>query len=120
MVKYPADTPASTLGNFAGPLDGTHADILTRNRCTLSDVAGSVERMKSNQIARTLPNALGRRSSAVGSPFADVSGTAANVTAGTALVSLGRLRGLCVRLRCLSRLRLSFLATGIRGADGKE
>jgi hypothetical protein len=117
MVEYPADTPACSFGNFAGSLGSANAYVLTGDSCTFSNIAGGVERVQRNQIARTFPDTLGRRTSALGSPFANVSSTAAYVTAGAALLGLG------LRLRyfggLLRRLGLSALAQGVRAAESK-
>jgi hypothetical protein len=116
MVEYFANSAAGALGNFAGSLHRTGADVLAGDGRTLSDIAGRVDRVERNQIARTFPNTLGRCASAFGSPSANVSGTAANVTAGAALLGLG------LRLRCGSGLRglgQSVLARGILSAEGK-
>ena len=116
MVEYPANTPTCAFGNFACSLGGTNADVLAGDGCTLSNIADGVDGVESNEIARTFPNTRRRCSSAFGGPFADVSGTAANVTAGAALLGLGR------RLGCFSGLRglgLSVLARGVLATDGK-
>jgi hypothetical protein len=111
MVEDPADTAACAFGDFAGSLHRAHADILARNGRTLSDIAGSVERVQRHQVARTFSDAFGRGPGAFGGPFANVSGAAANVTAGAALLRLG------LRFGCWSRLRV--LAKGVRAAEGK-
>lgn len=116
MVEYPANTPTCALGDFACPLGGTNADVLARDDCTLSDIACRVEGVQSNQIARTFSDTLGRCSSPFGGPFANVSGTAANVTARAALLGLG------TRFGCFGGLRwlgLSVLAKGFLAAEGK-
>jgi hypothetical protein len=117
MVEYPANTPTCAFGNFACSLGGTNADVLAGDGCTLSDIAGGVEGVEGNEIARTFPDTLGRCSGAFGGPFANVSGAAANVTAGAALLGLGG------RLGCFSGLRwlggLSVLGRGVL-AEGKS
>ena len=116
MVKYLANTPTCTFGDFSCSLGGANADVLASNGRTLSDIAGGVDGVKGDEIARAFPDTLGRCSGALGGTFADVSGTAANVTAGAALLGLGR------RLGCFSGLRglgLSVLARGVLATDGK-
>jgi hypothetical protein len=116
MVEYPANPPACAFGNLACSLGSANADVLARDGCTFSNIAGRVERVQRNQIARTFPHTLGRCSSALGSPFANVSGAAAHVTAGAALLGLGR------RLGCFGGRRglgLSVLARGILAAESK-
>jgi hypothetical protein len=111
MVEDLAHTAACAFGDFAGSLDGAHADVLARDGCAFSNIAGGVERVKRNQIARTFADTFGRGSSAFGCALANVSGTAANVTAGAALLRLG------LRLGCWSGLRV--LAKGVGAAEGK-
>jgi hypothetical protein len=76
--------------------------------------------MKRYKVARTFPNALGRRSSALGGSFADVSGALANVATSATFMRL--LRG--GRLRCICGLRrelaLAVLTQGILAADDKR
>jgi hypothetical protein len=79
MVEYFANTPTCALGDFACALGGTDADILAGDSCTLANIASGVERVKCDQVARTFPNTLGRRPSALGGSFADVSGAATDV-----------------------------------------
>jgi hypothetical protein len=109
MVEDPANDAACSLGDLAGSLDGSNADILAGDRCTLADVAGGVDWVERDQIARTFSDTLGRCSGAFGGPFANVSGAAADVTAGAAFLGLGMRVG----------LGLSVLAKGVRAAEGK-
>jgi hypothetical protein len=116
MMEYFADAPACAFGNLARPLDGANAGILAGHRRTLAHIARGVDRVQRYQIARTFSNALGRRSRAFGSPLANVSSPASNVSARTALL------GPLSRMRCrsrLRRLRLSVLAPGILPAQRK-
>jgi len=116
VVEYLANTTACAFGDLACSLDGAHADVLARDRSTLADIPGGVHRVERHQIARTFPDPLGRCSSAFGRPFANVSGTAADVTAGAAFLGLSmRVR----RLRGLRGLRLRVLAKGVLAAQGK-
>jgi hypothetical protein len=101
MVEQFANSPPCTLGDSARSLDGANAYILAGHSCTLADIAGGVEGVKRDKVARTLSNSLRRRSSALGCSFADVSGAPANVAAGAGLMGLP----LCGRLRCAGRLR---------------
>jgi hypothetical protein len=106
MVEQFANSPPSALRDFACALDGADADVLAGHGRTLADIASGVERMKRDKIARTLPNPLGRRPSALGRPFADVSSAPADVSARAALLGLPFARSLRIgRLRCAGRLR---------------
>ena len=87
MVEQFANSPPSALRDFACALDGADADVLAGHGRTLADIASGVERMKRDKIARTLPNPLGRRPSALGRPFADVSGAPADVSTGAGLLA---------------------------------
>jgi hypothetical protein len=95
MVEYPANTPASSLGDFACALGGAHADIFAGDGCTLAHIASGVKRVKGHQVASTFPNPLGCRSSALGGSFANVSRALTDVATGAALLVLwsGRLPG---------------------------
>ena len=75
--------------------------------------------VKRYKVARTLPHALGRRSSALGGSFADVSGAFTDVATGTGLIGLLSGGG----LRCargLLRLRLAVLTEGALAGDGNS
>jgi hypothetical protein len=69
--------------------------------------------VKRDKVTRTLPDTLGRRSSALGGSFADVSGAPADIATGAALMGLG----------CAGSLRrglsLAVLTAGVPVADGK-
>jgi hypothetical protein len=136
MVEYSANTPARSLGDFACALGGANADVLTGNGCTLADIASGVEWVKGDKVARTFANPLGRRSSALGGSFADVSRALTDVAAGAALAVL-RLGGWLLGgggllgggllggwLRCVGRLRrglgLAVLTGGILAAEDKH
>jgi hypothetical protein len=117
MVEYLANAPTCALGYFACSLGGTDANVFAGDDCTLSDIASGVDGVEGDEIASTFPNTLSRCSGTLGGPFADVSGTAADVAAGTALLGLGG------RLGCFGRLRrglgLGVLAGGVLDADGE-
>jgi hypothetical protein len=116
MVEYLANPPACSLGDFACSLGCADTDVLAGDDRTLSYIAGGVDRVKGDEIARTFPDTLGRCSGALGSAFANVSGAASDVAAGAALLGLGGW------LRCfsgLSGLRLGILAGGALAADGE-
>jgi hypothetical protein len=119
MVEYFANTPTSALGDFACSLGSANADVLAGDACTLADIASGIERVKGDKIARTFPNTLSRRSSALGGSFADVPGALADVASGAALLGLP----LGGRLRCVGRLRrglgLAVLAGSVLAANGK-
>ena len=119
MVEYSANVPSCALGDFAGALGGADADVLAGDGCTLADIAGGVEWVKGDKVSSTFPNTLGRRSGALGGPFADVTGALTDVAAGAALMR-SLLGG---RLRCVGRMRrglgLAVLTGGVLGADGK-
>jgi hypothetical protein len=63
--------------------------------------------MQSDEIARTLPDTLGCCSGALGSAFAKVFGTVADVAAGTALLGLGGWLGCFSGLAVLSKSDLA-------------
>jgi hypothetical protein len=119
VVEYFADSPTCALGDFTGALGGADADVLTGDGCTLAHIACGVEWVKRDKVARTFPNTLGCRSSALGGSFADVSGAPTDVATGAALMGL-LLGG---RLRCAGRLRrglgLAALTGGVLATDGK-
>jgi hypothetical protein len=113
MVEYLANTPACSLGDFACSLGGADTDVLAGDDCTLSDIAGGVNGVEGDEIARTFPDTLGRCSGALGGAFANVSGAAAD---GAALLGLGGWLG-C--FSGLGGLRLGVLAGGALDADGE-
>jgi hypothetical protein len=88
MVKYFADAPACALGDLAGALGGADAYILAGFGSPLADVAGGVERMKRDQVTGALPDTLGRRSSALGRSFADVTCALADIAARAGFMGL--------------------------------
>ena len=120
MVEYLTNAAACPLGNFACALGGADADILAGDRCTLADIASSVEWVKCDKVARTFPNTLGRCASALSSSFANVSGASTHVATRAALPGLRRDR----RLRCLGGLLrglgLAVLTAGVLATDGKR
>jgi hypothetical protein len=116
MVEYLANTPACSLGNFACSLGGADTDVLAGDDCSFSDIAGGVNGVEGDEIARTFPDTLGRCSGALGGAFANVSGAAADVAAGAALLGLGGWLG-C--FSGLGGLRLGVLAGGALDADGE-
>jgi hypothetical protein len=119
VVEYSANTPACTLGDFACALGGANADVLAGDACTFAHVANGVNRVKGDKIARTFPNTLGGRSSALGSSFADVTGALADIATGAALLGLPLGGG----RRCVARLRrwlgLAVLAGGVLAPEDK-
>jgi len=116
MVKYPANTPAGALGDFACSFGGANADVFAGNGRTLADIACGVYRVKGDEITGTFPDSLGCGASTLGGSFADVSCAAANVATGAALLGL-RLGG---RLGCVRGLGLAVLAGGVLAADGES
>jgi hypothetical protein len=123
MVEYPANTPASSLGDFACALGGAHADIFAGDGCTLAHIASGVKRVKGHQVASTFPNPLGCRSSALGGSFANVSRALTDVATGAALLVLRGGRRLGGWLRSVGRLRrglgLAVLTGGVLAAEDK-
>jgi hypothetical protein len=112
VVEYLAKPPTCSLGNFTCTLGGSDANILATDDCSLANISGSVDGVERDEIARTLPDALGCFTSALGCTFASVSDTAANAATGAVL------RGLGGWLWC-SWLRLGILAGGSLAADGE-
>jgi hypothetical protein len=119
MVEYLADTTTRALGNFAGALGCADADVLTGDGCTLADIGGGVDWVKRDQVARTLSNALGRRSRAFGGSFADISGAPADLAARAAFLRLPLGGGMGCAGRLGWRLGLAVLGRGIVAADGQ-
>jgi hypothetical protein len=119
MVEYFANSPNCALGDFACALGSADADVLASHGSAFADIASGVEWVKCDKVTRTFPNALGRRPSAFGGSFANVSGAPADVAAGAALI--GMLTGR--RPRCVGSLRLGLglvvLTAGVLAADGK-
>ena len=119
MVENLANSTTCAFGDLARALGRADADVLAGDGCTFADIASRVDGVKGDKVARTFPNALSRRSSALGGSFADVSGALADLATWAALMGL-LLRG---RLRCVSRLRRRWgraaLTAGVQAADGK-
>jgi hypothetical protein len=119
MVEYFANSPTGALGDFARALGGADADVLAGDSCTLADIARGIDGMKCNKVGRTFPDPLGRRTSALGSSFADVSGATADLTPGAALMRLPLGR----RLRSVGGLRrrlgLAVLTASVLAAEDK-
>jgi hypothetical protein len=116
MVEDFANTPTCALGYFACALGGADADVLAGNTCPLADIARGIDWVTCDQVACTFRNSLARRSSALASSFADVSGAATDVATGAAFLVLqpgGRLRFAGSLRRGLG------LAGGVLAADGK-
>ena len=120
MVEYFANSPTCALGDFACALGGANADVLTGDSRTLADIASGIDRVKGDKIARTFPDALGRRSSALGGSFADISGALTDVGTRAALMGLP-LGGRLGRVSMLRRaLGLAALTGCVLAADGKR
>jgi len=124
MVEDFANSPTGALGDFACALNSADADVLARHGCTLADITRSIERMKRDKIARTFPNTLGRRSSALGGSFTDVPGALADVATGAGLMGLPLARSLRIgRQRCAGGLcrwlGLAVLTQGVLAPDCK-
>jgi hypothetical protein len=113
MVEYFPNSPACALGDFACALAGADADVFAGDGSALADIAGGFAWVKCGKVARTFPNTLARRSSALGGSFADVSSAVTDVATGAGWM----------RLRCASGLRrglgLVVLTRGVLAADGK-
>lgn len=88
MVEYFANTSTCALGNFACALGRADADILARDGSAFADIAGCVEWVKCDKVARAFPDTLGRCSCAFGGSFADVSSAPTGLTTGAALMGL--------------------------------
>jgi hypothetical protein len=120
MVKYLANAPTCALGYFPRSLGGANPDVLAGNDRTLSDIAGSVKRVKGDKIGCAFPDTLGCGTGTLGGPFADISCAAANVATGTAMVvlRLGVRPGSVGWLR--RRLGLAVLGGGVLAADDQR
>jgi hypothetical protein len=119
MVEYFADASACAFGDFACALGGAHADVLASDGSAFAHIAGGLDRVKCDKIARAFPNTLGRRSSALGGSFADVPSASADVATRATLVRLlpgGRLHR-AGRLR--RGLGLAALGAGVLAAQDK-
>jgi hypothetical protein len=127
MVEYLADSPTCARGDFACALGSAHADVLAGDGSAFGDIASRVKWVECDKVARTFPNTLGRRSSALGGSFADVSCAPADVAPRASLMAsfMASLMGLLLggRLRCVGRLRrglgLAVLTVGVLAADRK-
>jgi hypothetical protein len=125
MVEQLADSPPCPLGDFACAFDSADTDVLASHGCALAHIAGGIERVKRDKVARTLPNPLGRRSSALGRSFANVSRAPADISTGAGLLGLPLARSLpgISRLGCTGRLRrrlsLAVLTGGVQSPDRK-
>jgi hypothetical protein len=93
MVEDFADAATCSLGDFAGALRSTDADVLARDGRAFADVAGGLGGVEGDKVAGTFADALGCGSGSLGSAFADIARSAADVTARAAglwlLPSLG-------------------------------
>ena len=119
MVEYFANSPTCALGDFACALGGADADVFAGDGSAFADIASGVDWVKCDQVARTFSNTLGRRSSALGGSFADVSGTLTDVATWAALMGL-LLRSRLRRVGMLRRgLGLAVLTGGVLAPDGK-
>jgi len=124
MVEDFANSLPCSLGDFACSLNSADADVLAGHACTLADIAGGIKRMKRDKIARTFPNTLGRRTSALCRSFADVSRTPADVSTRAGLTGLPLARSLRIgRQRCAGGLcrwlGLAVLTRGVLAPDCK-
>lgn len=83
-----ADAATCALGDFGGALGGTDADVLSCDDCTLAHVSGCVDGMEGDEIAGTFADPFGCGSGSLGGALADVTGSAANITAGASGLGL--------------------------------
>jgi hypothetical protein len=88
MVEDFADASTCALGDFAGALSGTDADVLAGDACAFADVGCGADRVQGDEIAGAFADALGCRSGSPGGALADVAGSAANITARAAGLGL--------------------------------
>jgi hypothetical protein len=95
VVEDFADAATCSLGDFACSLSRTDACVLSGDACTLADVAGSVDGVKSDEIACAFADARGCGSGSLGGALADVARSAAYVTAGAPGLGLWRSLSLC-------------------------
>jgi hypothetical protein len=120
MVEYFANSTTCAFGDFACALGSANADVFAGNGSAFGDIASGVEGVKCDKVACTFPDPLGRRSSALGGSFADVSGTPTDIATRAGLMGL-LFSG---RLRCVGMLRLGWglaiLTWGVLAGDGKR
>jgi hypothetical protein len=55
VVEDLADAATCALGDFAGAFGGSYADVLASYASALADVAGGVDGVEGDKIARPLP-----------------------------------------------------------------
>ena len=89
VVEDLADAATCTLGDFACALRGTNADVLAGDACAFADVFRGSDGVEGDEIAGAFANALACGTRSLGGTFADVAGSAADVTAGAARLGLG-------------------------------
>ena len=90
VVEDFADAATCALGNFACALSGTDADVLASDTCTFADVFCGSGWVKGDEIAGAFADALGCRSGSFSCALTNVASSAADVSAGTAGLGLGR------------------------------
>ena len=84
MVEDFADPATCSLGDFAGALRGTDADVLSGDACAFANVFRGSNGVEGEEIAGTFADTLGCGSGAFGGAFADIAGSAVDVTSGAA------------------------------------
>jgi hypothetical protein len=91
MVEDFADAATCTLCDFPCALSGTDADVLAGDGCAFANIACGSAWVKGDEIAGPFADAFGCRSGSLTRAFADIAGSAADITAGAAGL------GLCLR-----------------------
>jgi hypothetical protein len=111
VVEDFADAAASSLGDLSGAFGGSDADVLAGDDSAFADGSGGVDGVEGDEVAGSFADAFGCCSGALGGALADVSSSAADVTAGAAGWGWGlRLGG--------SWSGLGVLGAGGPGGDG--
>jgi hypothetical protein len=117
VVEDFADAATCSLCDFACALRGADADVLASDACAFANVFRSSGGMEGDEIAGTFADTLGCGSGSFGGTLADVSRSAADVTARAAGLGLGlRLGGSLGWGRC----GLGILSENVLGTDRKS
>jgi hypothetical protein len=118
MVEDFAYAATCAFGDFACAFGGTDADVLAGDACAFADVFRGPGGVQSDEIACAFADALGCCAGSFSGAFADVAGSAANVTAGAAGLRLWR--GVSLGGLGRSGCGLGVLGEKVMGAHGDD